>query len=291
MAATPGAGHIAGIYTAQIMFRDANGYPMGNLKTPNSPSNGTVYNAYKLTGPVSFTAPEPTIETAEFKGGMDVLGALDLGIASLGTFQMTLSADDEVLRSYINGSTNDVTNAGTENVLSAPNSENLARPQFHLVLTTGFQTLDGTNRYQHWMYPNVTIREGSRSTSQDGGTNPNPLTYTVTPSKSTRTTLGYLFSATGLGVTNNRDIVTYWRTNNLMTFATYVDDGADTSVNVGYLPITSDVDGSNNVITKNGVDNKANISALSTTTGATTHTAGTAADIWVISYATRFVTP
>ena len=57
------------------------------------------------------------------------------------------------------------------------------------------------------------------------------------------------------------------------------------------VPSTSDVAGTRNVYTKNGVDNKSNISAFSVTTAATTHTAGTAGDVWVISYTTAFVSP
>lgn len=291
MAATPRSGHLAGFYYAQIMFRDTNGYPVGANATPNSKANGTVYNAYKLTGPVNVTAPTPTRENATFRGGMAILGQRALGTTDFGTFEMTLSAYDEVFESYVTGATNDVTNAGTENVLGANNTENLALPQFHLVLTAGWQDDTGTNRYMNWMYPNVQIAPGQISVTQDGGVNPNPVQYTVIPSSSTRTTLGYLFSATGVGITNNRDIVSRWRTDYPVTFATYVDDGADTSITTAYRPATSDVDGSRNVYTKNGVDNKANISAFSTTTAATTHTAGTAGDIWVISYGTFFTTP
>lgn len=291
MAATPRAGHLAGFYYAQIMFRDTNGYPVGSNSTPNSKTNGTVYNAYKLTGPVNVTAPTPTRELATFRGGMAILGQRALGTTDFGTFDLTLSAYDEVFESYVTGAVNDATNAGTENIFSASNTENLNLPQFHLVLTAGWQDSTGTNRYMNWMYPNVQIAPGQISVTQDGGVNPNPVQYTVIPSSSTRTTLGYLFSATTVGITNDRDIVSRWRTDYPVTFATYIDDGADTSVTTAYKPATSDVDGSRNVYTKNGVDNKANISAFSTSTGATTHTAGSATDVWIISYMTNWITP
>ena len=92
MAATPRSGHLAGFYYAQIMFRDTNGYPVGANATPNSKANGTVYNAYKLTGPVNVTAPTPTRENATFRGGMAILGQRAPGTTDFGTSAMTLSA-------------------------------------------------------------------------------------------------------------------------------------------------------------------------------------------------------
>lgn len=284
-----GAGHLAGFYYAQIMFRDSEGYPMGNLATPNSPVNGTAYHAYKLTGPVSCTAPAPTRELATFRGGMAILGQRALGTTDFGTFEMVLSAYDEVFEAYVSGASNDTTNGGSANVLGAPNTENINLPQFHLVLTAGWQDSSGTNRFMHWMYPNVQIYPAQVSVTQDGGTNPNAVTYTVVPSTSTRTTLGYLFSATSVAVTNSRDVVTRWRTDYPVSFTTYVDDGESTSFAVGYRPAVGDHDGSNNVFTTEGVDANSSVSGFSTTTGATTHTPSSAGNKWVVAYATNFV--
>lgn len=283
------AGHLAGFYHAQLMFRDSDGYPMGNLATPNSPVNGTAYHAYKLTGPVSCTAPSPTRELATFRGGMAILGQRALGTSDFGTFDMTLSAYDEVFEAYISGAANDIVNGGSANVLGAPNTMNTALPQFHLVLTAGWQDTSGTNRYMHWMYPNVQIYPALPSVTQDGGTNPNAIQYTVVPSLSTRTTLGYLFSATSVAVQESRDVVTRWRTDYPVSFTTYVDDASATTIAVGYRPATADHDGSNNMFTKAGVIAHDQVTGFSTTTGATTHTAGTAGAKWVISYTTNFV--
>lgn len=284
-----GAGHLAGFFDAQISFRNTNGYPMGQDTTPNSVSNGAVAHAYKITGPVAATAPSPTREIATFRGGMVTLGQRGLGTSDFGTFDFTTSAYDEVLEAFISGATNDATNFGTANIASAPNTNNASLPQFHLCLSSGWQDASGTNKYMHWFYPNVQIYPALISANQDGGVNPGAVTYTVVPSSSTRTTAGYLFSATGMAITDNADVVWRLRTDNRISWTTYIDDGSATSFVVGYRPTNSENAGAVNVFTKQGVTNHANVAAFSTTTGATTHTAGTAADVWVVIYETAFV--
>jgi hypothetical protein len=284
-----GAGHLAGFYHAQVMIRDSNGYPKGSLATPNSPVNGTAYHAYKITGPVSASAPTPTREIATFRGGMVTLGQRALGTSDFGTFDFTTSAMDEVLDALFGGSSNDTTNFGTANVAGAPNTMNANLPQFILALTAGFQTSDGTNRFMTWFYPNVQIAPPGYPISQDGGVNPNPTAFTVIPSASTRTAQGYLFSATTMGLSENKDIVHRLRTDNPIAITTYVDDGSATTIAVGYRPTNSEHAGAVNIFTKNGVKADDQVSGFSTTTGATTHTAGSAGDIWVITYETNFV--
>lgn len=289
MAATASEGHISGIYVAQFMMRDSDGYPMGDLATPDSPVNGTAYHSYILQGPVSATAPNVTRETAEFRGGMKQRGQRALGISGYGTFDITLSSYDEKLHELITGASGDTTSFGTENYAGADNSQNVDPPQMMLALTAGFQIVGGANQYMTWIYPNVQIAPPQVSLSQDGGTNPNPLTYTVTPTTSLRTAHGYLFSGTTFGVSDDMDIVYKWRTGYQVAFTTYVDDGTATTIATGYRPATADHDGSRNVFTKNGADANAAVSGFSATTGATTHTAGSAGDKWVIAYMTSYV--
>lgn len=285
-----GAGHIAGFYHAQLMFRDSNGYPMGTLSTPNAPVNGSEYHAYQLIGPISASAPTPTREIATFKGGMSILGQRVLGISDFGTFDFELSADDEVLMAYIGGSSNDTTNFGTSNVAGAPNTMNTNLPQFHLALTAGWQD-DTTqaNRFKTWFYPNVQIYPPGRAITQDGGVNPNPTAFTVVPSTSTRTTQGYLFSATSMALQNNSDIVYYLNTANPIAITTYIDDNSETTFAVGYRPTNSEHAGAVNIFTTAGVITHANVSGFSTTTGVVTKTAAAAAAVWVVTYETSRV--
>lgn len=282
-------GHLAGFYSAQLAFRSSAGYPMGVDSTPDSVSNGDIKSALKLTGTVSATAPSPTRELATFRGGQSILGQRALGTSDFGSFELTLSAYDESLVSYITKTAVESTKFGTSNTGTAHNVLNANIPQFHLILSTGFTDTTGTNKFINWFYPNVQIYPPGMAITQDGGVNPNPQAFTVVPSTSTRTTHGYLFSATSFGLQGNADVAYYVVSTYQLAVTTYIDDGSATSFAVGYRPATSDNDNSINVFTKNGTDNAANVAAFSTTTGATTHTAGSAADIWVATYGTEFV--
>ena len=288
MAATKG--HLAGFYEAQICYRDTvNGYPTGTTANWAGASNGTVTHAYRLFKPVSASALAPTYDTAEFRGGQGWLGSVDLGLSTIGTFEMTLSGHDDTFHSIVSGSSVDTTIASSYSV-TAPNVGLQRPPQLYLILTVGYQKEDGTNWFMHYGYSNVQIRRGSYGqANMSGGENPNPLTYTVRVSKSSRTMFGYPFSSTTLAVTDNSDIGVEYKTENRISISTYKDDGAATSFVVGYRPINSENAGAVNSFTKNGAINHTGVSGFSTTTGATTHTAGTAADTWVVVYDTNFV--
>lgn len=284
------AGHQAGFYHAQVCYRDSvNGYPTGTTANWAAASNGTTTHAYRLIKPVSATALAPTYETAEFRGGQEWLGSYDLGLSGAGVFELTLSAHDDTFHSMITSTSVDTTIASSYSV-TAPNVGLQRPPQMFLILSVGYQKTDGTNWYMHYAYSNVQIRRGSiGAAGMAGGENPNPLTYTVRVSRSTRTIFGYLFSGTTLGVTNNSDISVEYKTEYPISVSTYKDDASATSFVVGYRPVDSEHAGAVNSFTKQGAINHANVSGFSTTTGATTHTAGTAADTWVVVYPTNFV--
>lgn len=282
-------GHFAGFLYAQVMFRNSSGYPMGADSSPNSVSNGDEKHAYKLTGTVTADIPQPTRNIATFYGGQGILGQLDLGVSDFGSFNLQLSAYDETFTGYITGTTPDVTNVGTNNVLTAMNSTKTNLPQFTLALTTYFQTIDGTNRYATLIFPSVTIAPAFPSLTQDAGTNPQALTYVVTPTTSTRSPFGYNNSSLSLGLQDNKDIMYVWRTDYPVTCSTYIDDGSDTDFLVGYRPAVNEHAGASNVFTKNGAVNHTNVSDFDTTTGVATITAGSAADVWIVWYMTNWV--
>lgn len=288
MAAVATAGHIAGFYHAQIAFRDSAGYPMGADSSPNTVAVGETKHAYKLTGPVAATAPQVTREIATFRGGQVIQGQRAMGVSDFGTFELTLSAFDETFNAYISGSTVDVTTV-TDLAQYAPNSLNPALPQFILLLTMGFQDTSGANKYTTYVYPNVQISPAIPGATQDGGENPGALTYTVTPSASTRAASGHLFSAMGLGVTDNKEIVYAIRYDYPVSITTYIQETAATSFVLGYRPISTEHAGAINSFTTNGVTTHANVSGVDGTTGAVTITAATAGDKWVALYPTNFV--
>lgn len=286
---TAGPGHISGAYHAQLMFRNSDGYPVGNDSSPNTVTAGQVSHAYRLTDIVSATAPTPTRDVATFRGGMRILGQRSLGVSDFGTFDLVLSAFDEQLEAYLGGGANDTTNFGTANVAGAPNTMNTDTPQLMLALTTGFQDLNGNNYYMTWIYPSVQIYPPGVAITQDGGVNPNPSAYTVIPSPATRSAHGYLFSATSMSLTDGKDMVYRVRTAKPITWTTYIDDGSATSFIVGYRPTSDEHAGVTNVFTKNGVISHTAVSGVSTTTGAITITAGSTNDVWVATIETAFV--
>lgn len=281
-------GFMYGFYALQFCARNSNGYPMGVSATPDAVSNGTVHHAYKLTGPVSCTPPGVSRQRFTSMGGMKHYGAVIGGITDVSGMTLTLSHFDPTFDGYVNGYTADATNAGSSNVLSAPN---LFRPggiQGMLLLTRGFSTTAGANRFMTHAFPNVTIRSVDPEITQSDGQNTQNMTYTVEVNSSTRMFNGMLLSATSLALTDNTDFYQRLETPYQIGLTTYVDDASATSFVVGYRPATADNDNTINVVLKNGVNAASSISGLSVTTGATTHTAGTAGDIWTVTYGTNW---
>lgn len=287
MAATNG--HFSGAYEALWMARDTNGYPKGNSATPDSVSNGTTLHAVRLPGLVTATSPSATRNSVTWRGGMKTRGKRQTGLEDFGAFNLTLAGFDESFDALVTGSVADATTGGSDNVITAPNSNLAAYPQGILILTRGFQGADGTNRFMSWCYNNVTLEPQDPEFNQSSGVNPQPMTYLVTPSQSPRTALGFLLSSLTVAVEDSNDYYIRYRTNERIHVTTYIDDGSATSFVLGYRPVSGEHAGATNVFTKNGASAHASVSDLSTTTGATTHTAGTAADIWVCVYGTRFV--
>lgn len=282
------AGHIAGFYHAQIAFRDSNGYPMGTQTDPDTVSNGTTTHAYKLTGPVETGTLSTTRESAAFRGGQKLLGRKDLGLSDVGSFDITLSAFDEQFHAYITRTAID-TSVATSNSLTTAGVNEADPPQMFLILTLGFQTTAGVNKYISYIYNNVQIAQANaNNATQGGGENPNPLVYTVTPSVSDRTIFGLPYSSTTLSVVDNTDYYTRYVTTKPIAVTTYVALGSATEFTLGYRPYYSEHAGARNVWTKNGVDADGDVSGLSTTTGVATISSATAGHIYVATYETEF---
>lgn len=281
-------GHIAGFYHAQFALRNSDGYPCGTVADVTSIANGTEMHAYKLTAPVESTALTFPREAALFRGGQQILGRRMLGITDVSSFDITLSAFDETFHTLVTGSAIDTTIASSNSVTTA--NANLADPpQGILLLTVGFQTTDGANKYMTYGYPNVQIAESSAgAASQAGGENPNPTRYTVTVSSSTRTIFGLPFSATTLGAENDADFMMRYVTTLPVALSSFKADTSDTSFLVGYRPAVSEHAGARNVFTKNGAQGHTDVSGVNTTTGAITISSATAADFWVALYETNF---
>lgn len=281
-------GHIAGFYHAQFALRNSSGYACGTVADPETIANDTTMHAYKLTAPVEATALSFPREAALFRGGQQILGRRMLGITDVSSFDITLSAFDETFHALITGSSVDSTIA-TANTVTAGNANLADPPQGILLLTLGFQTTTGTNKYITYGYPNVQIAEASAGAgSQAGGENPNPSRYTVTVSSSTRTFFGLLYSATTLGAENNADFMMRYITTKPVALTSFKADTSDTSFILGYRPVSEHA-GARNVFTLNGAQNHAGVSGVDATTGAVTISSATASDWHQVVYETDFI--
>lgn len=283
------AGHIAGFYHAQFSLRSSAGYPVGTVADPETIANGTTSHAHKLIAPVETTAFTVTREAATFRGGQKVLGRYDLGVSDVGSFDITLSAFDETFHTLITGSARDTTIASANSV-TTPNINKTSPPQGMLLLTLGYQTTAGVNKYITYGYHNVQITEAEAgAASQAGGENPNPLRYTVTVSSAERTFFGMLYSATTLGATDNADFYARYITAAPVGLTYFKADASDTEFILGYRPVASEHAGARNVFTEDGVSAHASVSGVSTTTGAVTISSATGGEEWVSVYETNFV--
>lgn len=282
------AGHIAGFYHALWMYRDANGYPAGTEADLAAASNGTTTHARKLPGPVEATAMQVTREQATFRGGQRVLGRRQLGVNDISPFDLTLAAYDPVWNAMIAANAVD-TAIASQNVVSAPNLGNGDPPQGMLLLTVGFTTEDAVNKFLTYAYHNVQISQANMgAANQQGGENPNPLQYTVTPLPAERTFFGLPFVGTDLAVVEDNDYYVVYETAKPISVTTYKAANAATSFTLGYRPVSSDHAGARNVFTKNGAQGHTDVTGVNTTTGAVTINAATAGDIWVAVFETLF---
>ena len=285
------AGHIAGFYHAQFSLRDPNGYPVGTATAvldPSNIANGTTSHAHKLIAPVEVTGLSLGREIATFRGGQQILGKRQLGVNEIGTFDLTLSAFDEAFHALITGSAVDSTIASS-NTVTTPNVGEGDPPQGVLLLTMGFQTTAGVNKFVTYAYHNVQISEAEvGGGSQNGGENPNPMRYVVTASLSDRTFFGLPYSATTLGATGNSDLLVRYVTAKPIALTYHQPSASGTTFTVGYRPFVSEHAGARNVFTKDGAQGHTDVSGVNTSTGAITISSATGGEKYVAVYETEF---
>ena len=248
-----------------------------------------LYNPHVFNA-ISVSALSPTVELATFFAGEKVTGQRQLGISELGSVELVLERYDETFNNLIGGSVVDETTAANVNITS-PNFLNANRPQLTLGIVIGFQTLStGQNQTGTLIYPNCQVSPTALSANQGGGQNPNPLSYTVSPTITDRISHGELFSATNLAVTDNKDAMVIYASETESGFApfTYIDDGVATTATAGFLPTSSDATGATNLFTDEGVEDSANVSAVDTATGQVTFTASVAGNRRIFFLQTQF---
>lgn len=221
---------------------------------PDNLTNGSTYHAYKLGGVTSITLPQVTYETAVDRGDQKIYGQVDLGASDFGQFEIGLSQEDADLRALIGDSTVDQTTLSNA-VISSPNTGLAAPPTVGVMFTTYYQSRDsgsvGTLRYRTYIFPKVQVRYNAASASQDGGTNPNPVTLTCTPSEGSAFPGGNAFSSTQ-GWANNQTLFYDIVADNPFALSVLVGDGVETTYTLAYLPSSTETGATDHILTENG---------------------------------------
>lgn len=275
------SGMIAGLYTLQVATRDSNGYPVGQNITPDTKVANTVYSPLRVRFPVTVGAPEPTMEMATRRGGMAVRGRRYLGVSDYGSFDITVDGYDQDFHALVSGTAVDSTTVANWTT-TAFNSNLATPPQLCMLLTMGFTSETGLTRFLNVFYNNVTIAPRAPQSSQDGGTNPNAMTYSVVADVSTRRLDGRLYSAvTNQPVRDNADMMWMVESANEFMFSTFIGNGTATNFTLPFKPVSSLTAGNDtNSITVNGTTQAA--TTVATATGVVTFSAAPANNAVVV---------
>ena len=283
------SGQKIGAYYMLIAKRNRDGYPVGVVPDPETIANGTTMQPLLVTSITNFTPEKPTTSRVTNFGGQRIISQTLLGKNDLGTASFELSEYDERLIPLITNTVLDTTTIEGW-AMTASNPDQTKFPRFFVIIGSRFT--DTTTGFDMWMsrvYHNCQIEEAdSGGISQADGTNPNPLTYNIIPSKSTRDFMGRTFSSSsGLFVTNASESVTRVRSLYALAFTSFKAAAASTTYKTGYRPVYDTATGAvNNSITKNGATFPA--TSLSTLTGDVVFSAGADADMHTLVYPTEF---
>ena len=244
----------AGSFELLAWTIDDDGYPMGDLSTPNAPVAGTTYHAYRARSFVGLTLPTPTRSLATFFGGQRFLGQIDLGVSDLGSGELTLSKFEEAFVALIAGTSLDETTVADWAMIS-PNENNPNIPAMGLMGSTKIRLDTGALSWAHVVLPNVQIQPVPASISTGDGQNPNNLVYGLVPTLATRLHTGHLFSATAMNVYNDEAVSYVVRYNSRFQISTHIKDATMVSSGdsfiLGYRP-TSTATGTPNSFTDEG---------------------------------------
>lgn len=278
------------IKRAQLMFRDSNGYPMGQETDPDDVVQGTVTGAYVIDGLIDLTPGEASFPVVTNQGGQRIISKTRVAATDYGQPGFQLSQRDETLEAYLTRTAVDVATNTTRAIRSSGLSQNVWSPFMVLfsLMVTNSQT--GMPEWDHWAYLNTIItRSQDAAAAQVTGdaTNPNPLGYTLDLALASRDITGLPLSSLAINAQDDLDALVPFRSDNPVAVATFVADAAATTFTLPYLPLSDDATGAGaNNITKNGVTQTA--TSVATDTGIVTIPSATAGDIYVVVYETDF---
>lgn len=268
-----------------VAKRDSNGYPMGQLATPNSPTVDTEYSALVLNTGISYTPPEPTIDTVSERGGGALRKKKQIGVNDFSDGSFVLSSSSDALQAMATGGVVDTATVSGWTQIPA-NDNAVPAPSLFLMFIGQTEDENGNEKWIHRVLPNAQIkRTGGSGLSQDAGENPNPVEYTITASNSSRGIDGRLFSAGAMAVEDDKELKYDIIADNPLMLTTYVDDGSTGAANLPYkmsaaTPVTGAT--SPNSSTESGVT--AAVTSYNATSGAVALTAADSGDIWVFLY-------
>lgn len=282
-------GNIYSLERAWITRIGSDGIATGQLN-PDSPGTAPLTSsAYLLNGPITLTTAKPTYAKAEFKGGGRFEGRADLGLDAMGDATIQVSQYDPVFNALSQGGLVDTTTLVNAEI-SSSNHMNPS-PNTFAFCGIGRIQLRGIvgNYYLHIFYPLCQLRPNDPDFTQEGGTNPSAITYTITPQSGSKFPVGVAFGANQSWY-DNTEFAYHIISANPYHLTAWLQDAVAVTFVLGYRPISSVVTGGNttNWVTRNATPTAP--TSISTTTGLVTMpSAGTANQYTVAMYPTQFV--
>lgn len=273
---------------SQFAFLNSNGYPMGTDTTPDVVVNGADTGSYIYDANISLAGFTKTIDTIQFKGGAKVWGKYPIGVSDIGDIAVSMSGEDPTLQSYFNNSLVDTT-TNSNHTGFTPNHSSTTFPNFISVHHTRYHDVNGDTKWRNYFILNHTVKETtSPALSDSGGTNPNPVGFEFTPTRSQRLPWGELISANAnIAAEGDRLFVYVIESDNPLLIHTYVDDNSGTAdaFTLDYTP--AQTDDAYHYIYQQGVDDASNI-AIAADGDVTITTPNDAGDIIVIVYEAQY---
>jgi hypothetical protein len=278
-------GYSGGFERALFAYYDSTGAATGQQQTlSNGAASGAYVFANVRTAGLSYT------ESAElqFEGGDKIAGVMAFGNAKLAAFEMTASDLDTAAVTLFSGSA--LNTASSIFTKGSINPNRTAQTKGMLILQQRRLREDGEEEYLNIIMPKVTvrIRHGGFGFRAEADT-----TFAIAPFMSTKAHTGQGFGSgsnnLNLGLENDRADHYFWITPAPIHVMSFRKDGAATSFTTTYRPLSTVVtlNASPNELVINGAITAAG--GVNTTTGVITVTAGTAADMCVLTYTTNYV--
>jgi len=286
--AAAGAGWRAMARRLQVMKRNPEGYPVGMIADADNIANNTIMSAHSIPSLRTLTHPQKTVASAFDKGDNKVRGKMYIGVDDNGEGSFEVGVEDEVFDASNQRTPVDV-NIASDMAVIADNNSEVETPPWMLMGATRKLMDDGTYWFDNDIYLNVLINKSTKpGIKQDGGESPNPTIYGFVPTEADRLITGHLFEDTDLTVLENTDTFIKIRSKYPLSVTAFKGNGSATAVQLPYLPFYSGATGAaQNIVTKNGATIA--VTSISTTTGIVTlAAAGSAGDMFIIVYQTRF---